>query len=386
VEASGSGCQSDQEVSCLLAPYADLLERIRRHILPQRIDRYRWFFTTPGRGRLIIQTHLPARHKAPITPLSQADLANDLQRLVAEQAAAFLAAWQDRPELDDDLLPCKHFFSGIAEQVAFWGGQVTLTDQTSWPSPFLPDLSDESLSRLNIDPGRLWSRFPIEAIRLLRKLGIPTGPRGIFGPFDLACGVRGHDFLTDLIEYPTAARCLLDLATDAATWWMQQQLSTAGQVAGGTILPYFGLWLPGEVAGHIAIDYGVMVSPELIAQFVLPCEQHFASRFAGAAYHLHNVGWHLIEPTCRIDNLKMLEITDDPAAPRTADKYGELLETCGELPVMIYPEPEEVFTNIDLLAAHNVIICMTAENLGSDRPLSVARELVKLVRDRCPLP
>jgi hypothetical protein len=155
---------------------------------------------------------------------------------------------------------------------------------------------------------------------------------------------------------------------------------------GGTILPYFGLWAPGEVVGHVSVDYSVMVSPELVERFVLPFEAQFAARFEGAAYHLHNAGWQMIRPTCGIGNLHLLEITDDPAVPRTAERYEDLLQSCGDVPVIIYPKPQEVFDNIDLLAEHNVIVSMTAENLGNDRPLEVARDLIALVRQRCSPP
>jgi hypothetical protein len=386
VNTSQSTAALDPRATRLLDPYADLLQQIHQQLLPQQIPRHRWFFTAPGRGRLLIQVHPSLPCDVQITPLSQADPAADLPHLVAQQAGAFLARWQGRGHLDDDALPCTYFFTGIAEQAAFLGGSVAVDDRTSWVQPFLLDLTDPSLVRVHIDPNRLWAHFPLEAIRLLVRFGIPTGPRGLFGPFDLACAVRGHDFLTDLVDEPHAARRLLQQTTDAAAWWARRQLTAAGQVDNGTILPYFKLWLPGEVAGHVSADHAVMISPALVEQFALPYEQQFAHRFEGAAYHLHNVGWQLIRPIRQIANLKMLEITDDPASPRTATRYLDLLEICGDLPVMIYPRPDELYDQIDLLAGHNVIISMTADNLGRDRPLQLAGDLIKLVRDRCKLP
>ena len=217
---------------------------------------------------------------------------------------------------------------------------------------------------------------------MLGQWGILTGPRGTFGPFDLACGARGHDYLMELIEQPDRARRLLDKAVDAAIWYGRQTAQRVPRVDGGTIIPYFGMWLPGVVVGHVSVDYGIMISRSMLEEFLLPYEQRFASAFPGAAYHLHNGGWHQIDAVSRIPNLRILEMTDDPSEPRSAGRYPELLDACGQTPVLIYPRPQEVYDNIDLLARHNVVISMTAANLGADDPVGVARDLVKLVRDR----
>ncbi|MFQ6049109.1 MAG: hypothetical protein ACE5K7_07080, partial [Phycisphaerae bacterium] len=246
----------------------------------------------------------------------------------------------------------------------------------------LPDLSPASLARLRLDPTRLWARCPLRAIRGLAELGVPTGPRGLFGPFDLACAARGHDLLAELLQQPAGAHRLLSLATEAAAWWARQQLAASPAPQGGTILPYFGLWLPWRAAGHVSVDYAVMVSPHLLDQFVFRYERHFASQFQAAAYHIHNVGWHTLAGVCTIERMVLLEVTDDPGVPRTAERYGQLLECAGQLPLLLYPTPQEVYDHIDLLAQHNVILSLTAANLPPDRAEQVARDLIRLVRDR----
>ena len=120
-----------------------------------------------------------------------------------------------------------------------------------------------------------------------RPVAPPRLPCGTDGPFTLAVSLRGADNLcVDLCEDPEFARALLDFVTEAiiARIRASRELMRESYPAGGCGLPDDAIWF--------ADDAIVLLSPEMYADFVLPCHRRILAAFPrpGAANSIHLCG------------------------------------------------------------------------------------------------
>ena len=119
-------------------------------------------------------------------------------------------------------------------------------------------------------------------------------------PFDVAHILRGNDLFLDMVDDPERAHELLDLCTQLVIDTEKELRTLTGQCKDGIMRPspsMDGLWMDGF---RIAGDSLIMISSEMIREFVIPCYEKMSNAF-GCKLYVHFCstkaldGWQLLD-------------------------------------------------------------------------------------------
>jgi hypothetical protein len=344
------------------------------------IARTKAFYATPRRGAALVQVLGGEGISLQSSkPLEKWKLPGEMIPYIDDRAAAVARFWEQRRDLDDDLIPAIAPWYGIAEHTAFLGGEVEFTGGTSFNHQILSDWKD--FDNLKLDKNHPWLRLVIDGMRHCReKWGnlFAAKLRGADGPLDIANIVRGNDLFTDIYDHPDELHKLMDFCAAAARFTMDRQLQEATILEGGVITG-FDIWLPLPCAGHLSDDASCMMSVENYEEFGLPYMRKVCAAYENVMLHTHSLGKKNIPQFASVPQIKWLQISSDPNSDRAIDVYREYEEVLRDKIVVVELTRREIEDNLDLLKRNKTHIWHTAPSMEA------ARETVRLVREELPV-
>lgn len=327
-------------------------------------------------GALIHIQSIGGLQTPPVAPLEQWDIYRDFRALLDAQLASFVAYWQQRAHLEDDLLPAISPYYGIAEHSAFTGGEVSFGGNTSYHHAFLHDYAD--LDRLTLDTDNRWLRLLIDGLSYLKARAEGqcfVKLRGFEGPMDIANAIRGNEMFVDFYEEAESLHALLRFCRKAMRFMMAQQHAVVGMLAGGTICGY-GPWLPGKSVGHLSEDASALCSPAQYRTFGLPYTQEALEGYDMGLMHTHTLGRRMLPDIASMEKIRYIEIARDPNEPAPVEVLAAY-EACldGKVVVLTADLPE-LAAHLSLLRRHKVIVLYAARDLGD------AEKAIRFVREK----
>ena len=339
------------------------------------IARTKAFCATSKRGTAIVQVRdIDGISPQPSRPLNQWKFPDEMEPYLDDRVAGIVRFWEQRADLDDDLLPSATPWYGIAEHTAFLGGEVEFTADTSFNHQILTDWKD--LDRLKLDENHPWLRMVIDGIKYYRERWgdkLAAKLRGADGPMDIANIVRGNDLFTDVYDHPEELHKLMALCADAVRFTMDRQLAQVTRLEGGVITG-FDIWLPEPCCGHLSDDASCMISAENYAEFGLPYMREVCAGYENVMLHTHSLGKKNLPQFASIPQIKWLQISSDPNSDAAIDVYREYENVLRDKIVVVELTHSEIESNIDLLKRNKTHIWHVASSLEA------ARETVQLVR------
>lgn len=347
------------------------------------MERTKEFYKSSGSGSaLLMVDKIETLKLPPVKPLNEwgfpgVEHRNAYLDACIEKFEAFCKA-RINIGLNDDLIPTMAPFYGVAEFDGFMPGEIIVTEDTTWHMPYLHDIDD--MNRLKLTKDEPWYDMLIGGLEYLadRAEGrYAVRQRGYFSPLDLARSMRDSEILMDYYDYPEKLKTLLEFCVEASKWWVDRQQEVAGRFYGGSLVG-FGIWMDGNSIGHMSEDASVQCSSRTYEEFGLPYTVEMTKGYDGSFIHTHPAGSHNFESICKVPNLKIIDIYNDPNYPRGIEMYKKFAGTAfkGKI-VHIYPNREEITQNLDFLKTVKTIIRYEAvsEEDALDMAALIRREL-----------
>ncbi len=304
-------------------------------------------------------------------------LPDNMKEYLDYRLAGFLAYWEKRKDIDDDMIPAINPWYGIAEHTAFIGGTAEFGDETSWHHSFINDW-EKDRSKAKLDENNTWLRLVLDGIEYLRDKcdgSYAVKLRGAEGAMDIANIARGNEMFYDFFEYPEELHEFLDFCAQAARFTLTKQAEAAGRYLDG-IITGFDIWLPGNSTGHLSEDASVMISPEQFREFALLHTNKITKGFDHVFMHTHAAGSQNIPEIAKIDNVDYLEISNDPNAPRSIEIYKNLIDELADMTIVVSADIDEIKENLEFLADKKTIIWYDAKTLAdAEEAISVVRSI-----------
>lgn len=126
------------------------------------------------------------------------------------------------------------------------------------------------------------------------------------GPFDIAHQARGHDIFTDMFDDPPFVHHLMELATYLYIEATRQlkaaahELPDSGHHSGSLYMERCGV--------RLCDDSGIMLSPPLLEEFVLPYHQRALKPFGGGWVHWCGYAPHLVEAYLQLPEVRGINL------------------------------------------------------------------------------
>ena len=154
-----------------------------------------------------------------------------------------------------------------------------------------------------------------KALSELADGGYPvTVPTPMRGPIDLlasAVGTRTASFA--LIDRPQEAHDLLKRFTEIWIQVVGEQIAQLPRFVDGWVTAY-GVWTEGTNA-VTQCDLAIMISPQMYAEFLVPCDEVICASLATPIIHIHTGCIHLLDPILTVESFAAIEISIDPHGP-----------------------------------------------------------------------
>lgn len=310
-----------------------------------------------------------------VRPLEQWDFSRECEEYLEACIQREKCIWQQRQELDDDMLPALKPYFGIAEHTSFMGGEVEYGGNTSYHVPPLTDLEDLSVLSLREDNPHF--QMLLQALRYLKKRSTEEGflpmLRGAEAPLDMANAIRGNDLLVDFYDDEDAVHALLELCLKGCRWTLEHQLDIVGQIQGG-VISGIGIWMPGRSVGHLAEDLSSMCSAELYRTFGRPYTERLLRDYDCAVMHTHTMGRHVLADIAALEKIRFIQLTYDPNQMSPIEMYKEYADVLRDKIVVPTMTVEEIEQNLDFLARHKSIVKVYTKTMEE------AQKALRLVR------
>jgi len=199
-----------------------------------------------------------------------------------------------------------------------------------------PNFSPSSLPAFSRDSP--WMRLMAEMLDALaaKSAGrFPLATTRLRGVADLLSALYGADaFVLALFDRPDdvmqAARSVTDLFIQCG----RLQLEHIPAFHGGMGSFYYHAWMPPGTVWHQE-DAAALLSPDLYAQFIEPCDRQIVAAFPHVVMHQHSTGF---VPTGRYLDMGMsaLELHIDSGGPRAQELHERHLAILRERPLIIW--------------------------------------------------
>lgn len=294
-------------------------------------------------------------------PLNSFGLPDNMKEYQDFRISNFIEYWEQRKDIDDDIIPALTAWYGIAEHTAFIGGTAEFGDQTSWHHPFIKDWSDRD--KASLDDNNTWLRLVLDGLTYIAEKAdgrYAVKLRGGEGAMDIANIARGNEIFYDFFEYQEEIHEFLDFCAKAARYTLKKQGEITGSYMDGVITG-FDVWLPGNSTGHLSEDASVMISPQQFREFGLVHTNKITAGFDHVFMHTHSAGKHNIPEIAKIDNVDYLEISNDPNAPKSIEIYKELEAELEGKTIIISVGMDEIKSNIEFLSGKKTILWYDAK-------------------------
>jgi len=345
-----------------------------RNDLTELMDRTRFFHESAGAGSALVEVMSVDEIDTPEVDLTLWNFPGDMKKYLDNAFGATKAYWQSRKSIEDDRIPSITAWYGIAEHSAYVGGDVVFEKETSYHKPFLTDWDD--LDKLVLDVDNPWRRMLDDGFMHLQELcsdSCAVSLRGSYGPMEVANSIRGNDLLTDFFLFPEEVHALLEFSSKAVAWNIERQMEIVGPFHDGYITG-FKSWIPGKGFGQISEDTSTLTGPETYRQFGLPYTRKSVRGIDKLFLHSHGLGEHSLHVIAELENLYMLEISNDPNSPRGIEIFKRNEEILADKIIVLNLSADEIHENMDFLKKHKTIIWYDAKTMED------AKSIVKLIR------
>ena len=257
----------------------------------------------------------------------------DVDAFVADSVRLFL----DHEACGGDFIYSASAFWGIPWLEAMLGCPLFANHTTGSiycepPPGFLPD------GLPGFSPDNPWSRL---MDRMLRALAAASGGRfplattRMRGVADLLSALYGGDaFVLALFDRPQEVAHIAEQATDLFIDCARFQLERIPLFHGGMGSFYYHAWMPAGTVWHQE-DAAALLSPDLYAQAIEPCDRRIVRAFPHVVMHQHSTGF---VPTGKYLDMGMraLELHIDSGGPSAQGLYDRHLAILRERPLIIW--------------------------------------------------
>jgi hypothetical protein len=342
--------------------------------LSAKINRYRQFFAEERPGTLIqvaCADHGQASHPKVLTAYDFSD-PEDRQAWMDAIVDEAVTDGASHP-FDDDHLPAAKILLGASISLLLRDRPLRQTGHGTTAEPVLKRIEDYRDWPALPEADNRWWKLVREARRHCEARGavLPfVMPISRAGPLDLAFELRGPDLYAELVHRPDAVHGLLDAITAAllriaeATQPETIDVETDVWVGGWG----FNVCLPGH-GGVLTADISCQLSEAMFREFELPRLQQIADRSPCYILHTHGAGKHHYTDYASIENVRMLQLVDDPNYPRAIDDLPAIFERVGLTPILINARPGEIRDRIDLIRQGRVVLRTQVVNDAEARRL-----------------
>jgi hypothetical protein len=340
-----------------------------------RIKRYKQFYSDAKNGRLLMIANFPGKSTMKGIDLRDFDFSRESEHkrywdiLIEMQ----LEAIQNHEGVEDDWIPgiTVHYGFGAFGTV-FCDGELKFTDDTSFMKPVLDDWN--RMDSIGYSKDRFWSQIFIEAERYLSEKGqgqfmVTSYPSP--SPLDAANLVRGNEIFTDFFEYENELKELLKLTTKAVIENAKEIKKALHNPWGGTFA--FNRWIPDGLL--LLEDAADLCSPQLYAEFGMPCTQEVINRMGGAYIHHHSLGRQQFRNVSALTGLYVQQMSSDPNCIRPVTDLDYVQGEVGNTVIDLECTAEEVYRHMDHIRRGRTILLVNCK----DRQEAI--KLVDFVRE-----
>jgi hypothetical protein len=248
--------------------------------------------------------------------------------------------------LDDDYIPVYFPYFGISIHHSFFGGKVKFGGGTSYAGPVISNADD--WNNLHYDLDCPWIQKLIKGMAYCRDNGegvLTASFRGGNGPLDMANGIMGNSFFTEIYDNPDGMDKVMEICYQSILGTFGLQRKSCTEIDGGHIVSMGSVWIPGNTIGHISLDAACLVGPNAFERFERPFLDRLAETTGGFFIHTHMLGWRFFKEMCRAKGILVFAPTDDPNQPKVIDKIDSVLNSVGTIPLLI-SVPAERFDEV----------------------------------------
>ncbi len=265
--------------------------------------------------------------------------------------------------LGDDYIPGYYPYFGTAIHHAAFGGKVKFGGGTSYCYPVIQEACE--WENLHFSLQNEWMQRLGEAMTYCRDHGdgvLLASLRGTNGPMDTANGVLGNQLFLDLLLDPENAEQVMRISTEACDTMYQFQQECASEICGGFIVPTAGLWMPKPMFGHISVDASLLTGPSIYNEFEKKWIEKLAEKYEGFQLHTHMIGLNMHEDYAATKGIKLICPANDPKQPTVLEKLDELLESVGEIPLMISVDRADIHEVVPRFKGKRCVLSLFANS------------------------
>jgi hypothetical protein len=309
--------------------------------LDRSVERYKSLWNRDAPDRVLVKIDI----QDPSTPtvLNALAYAPDFSKVVDEWEKGFVI----NKEINDDNLPIVYGDLGAYIFGGFLGASVTWGTGGAYSEKLIPDMQNYR-DYMHFDSNNSYYKLQLDYLRYLKersreKFGF-TEMLPIDGMNFLDC-VRGGPAYTDVYDYPEEVEKLLDFASDVNVQFVHDQRKITETYKGGRFSPY-AIWTPGETV-FISVDAYGQCGPEVFERHGRKYVQRLIDEFNGGWLHVHSDAMRLLPEYVRLKGLVAIGLEDWIKPPRALDHLDTIVETTGDIPLMINITRDELLAKIE---------------------------------------
>jgi hypothetical protein len=159
--------------------------------------------------------------------------------------------------------------------------------------------------------------------------------RGTNGPMDTANGVLGNQLFLDILLDPESTEQVMRISTEACDAIYRFQQSCATEIGGGFVAPMGLMWMPKPMFGHIAVDASLLTGPSIYNRIEKKWIEKLTETYEGFLLHTHMMGYAMHKDYASTKGIRLIRPSDDPKQPTAIEMIDGLLESIGDIPLML---------------------------------------------------
>ncbi|WP_345907254.1 hypothetical protein [Sphaerochaeta sp. UBA5849] len=160
-------------------------------------ERYKRLFSSEKGTPIITRTSTWETEQGGYIPLEGYDFPRQWKEYMYLNIKSHASVWDNRT-INDNLLPSKKSFYGIAEHSSFFGGSVSYGGDTSYHHPILESLDE--ISTLELEENNPHYKMLLDSMTCTHKTNPIPSLRGAESPLDIANAMRGNNLFLGIYE------------------------------------------------------------------------------------------------------------------------------------------------------------------------------------------
>jgi len=306
----------------------------------ETVERFRCLWARESPDRVLVKIDL----QNPDTPT----VMNAMSKVprFGEMVDEWEAGFELNRPLGDDNLPVVYGELGGYIVGGFLGAKVSWGAGGAYPEKLILDMK-RWRDYVRFDEGNEYYLLHMNYLRYLAERSAGrfgyTEMIAIDGLNFLDC-VRHGDAYTDLYDYPSETREVLDYASDLTVELVREQRKLVPPFNGGRF-NFYQIWTPGKTI-FISVDAYGQCGPEVFEKFGRKYVQRLADEFGGGWLHVHSDAMRLLHTYASLDGLVAVGLEDWIKPPFAVDHLDEIRGMTGDVPLMINIEKERLLAMI----------------------------------------